>query len=177
MYDTNICLDHVFGDRKSSQVSAEAMSLASVGAVDGHIAAASVTDIHYILLGDENKRFDEQASRAALSNLFKCLTVVGETSDDCRAPLTSDMEDYGDAAITMAARRAGVLYIVTSDKKFLKHSSSTQQIITPVRLIEICSELKAKHRPDPAGHPSAGGPPGHGAPGAPAGSGPASPPR
>ena len=94
--------------------------------------ANAASDIFYLY----SKARDIAAAKAALIFLIEAFGVVSVVRDDCSAALTSSIEDFEDALVTVCAEKEHVDYIITRDERFLQETSSVA-LVTPMDFLAI----------------------------------------
>lgn len=113
--DTCIVLDALQNRQPWAEASKELfLTIADGVKLQGYMSAKAITDIYYILrkaLGSE-----EQA-RQEIQKLLKLFVVLDTTVDDLQNAIESPCRDYEDGVASEIAKRNGVDYLCTRNKK------------------------------------------------------------
>ena len=115
LIDTNVLLDDILGREPFVEEARKVSQLVADNIVGGYLTANCLTDIFYIV----SKKIDEEMARKAIRNLLLVFSVVSIDGDDCLNALDLAMGDFEDALVVICAKKAGLDYIITNDKKFL----------------------------------------------------------
>jgi len=133
LLDTNIIMD-ALQERQPFDMDAKEILKRSQRKVDVLclFTANAATDIFYLY----SKARDVRSAKAALEFLLNAYEVVAVTHDDCVAALSSAIEDFEDALVTVCAQKAGADYIVTRDEELL-HANSPVKAIAPGAFVKV----------------------------------------
>lgn len=138
LLDTNVWFDNYFGTREDHQASCALIDLCQETDVDLFIAAVALKDL-YFQIGAELKRrsrahdgtLNESTAKAveeiawkSTLNVVESATVVPfDLSDITTARRFHEVHrDFEDDLVLAAAERAGVDYLVTNDRKLIRHA-------------------------------------------------------
>ena len=130
LIDTNVILDVFLHRIPHYEHSSSTLKLCS-GRVSGHFAVSQSSDIFYLLRKNGLTLNKAKASLAILSSHLQLLDTI---SSDVENALKSDMEDFEDALLAFCAKRHGIQYIITRDKR--DFSLSPVKTISPQDFIE-----------------------------------------
>ena len=134
LLDVNVVLD-VLADRQPfAETAAAVLGVIETGAVQGFVAAHTVTTLHYLLA----KHLGKAKTRRVLMDLLQLLRVVTVDEDRLRHALGLNWTDFEDAVQAACAERAEVDYLVTRDKAGFKKSAVRP--ITPSELLALVGE-------------------------------------
>lgn len=111
------------------------------GAIEGSVAAHSVTTLHHLLARDLSR----SRVRKALANLLHLVQIVPADEDRLRHALALDWPDFEDALQAACTESAGADYLVTRDKKDFRRSSV--KALTPAEPVALVSSLTRAFRP------------------------------
>ena len=134
--DTNIAMDIMERRADFIEDAAKVFTICASGLVDGFFTPNSVVDIHYLL---KRVIHDEKAVRTSMAFWEEMIDVTDIIADDIVNARESDISDYEDAVMAMAAKRSGIDYIVTRNTKDFENSPVPA--VTPGEFIGIA--LKA----------------------------------
>ncbi len=119
LLDTNVILDVLLDRKPYGEASAAVWAAVETGkAVDGMVAAHSVTTIHYLIRKEKGNARAEEIVSAILS----VLGVAPIDSPVLQEALRLRFSDFEDAVTAAAARSAGCEWIVTRDPKGFRRS-------------------------------------------------------
>ena len=131
LIDVNVVLD-VLAEREPFVSDSQAvLQLVEAGAVDGVLAAHSVTTLHYLL----GKHLSKAKARKALEDLLQLLGVVAVDEDRLRHALAMNWTDFEDAVQAACAEKAAADYLVTRDKRGF--NTSAVRAVTPAELVAL----------------------------------------
>lgn len=111
LIDLNIILDAVGGREPFSEASSEIMVAAEIGAIDGYVAAHSLTTFYYL----SSKYRSPAIARAQLTDIVQFLGIAAVDARVIEQALALSSKDFEDAVQMMAGVHAGAEYIVTRD--------------------------------------------------------------
>ncbi|MCL1797871.1 MAG: PIN domain-containing protein [Eggerthellaceae bacterium] len=132
LFDCNVVID-VWGKTDDFFLSYASFDTALTKEFCPCITATSIITIGYVLAA--RKYLDKPTSRQAIGSLFDIFEILDIAPSDCRQAYESDMDDYEDAHIAYAAKRHGVDFIITRNKRdFLK---SPVPALTPEEFLHI----------------------------------------
>jgi len=133
LLDINVVLD-VLADREPfAEAATMVFQLVENGAVEGCIAAHTITTLHYLLA----KHSSKARTRAVLDDLLHLFQVVPVDEDRLRHALAMNWTDFEDAVQAASAEKAEADYLITRDKKGFKKSSV--RAVTPAEFLAIVS--------------------------------------
>lgn len=133
LVDTNVILDVFMSREPWVESSGAVLRLVETGAIEGSVAAHSVTTLHYLLARDLSR----SRVRKALADLLQLVQIVPVDEDRLRHALALDWPDFEDAVQAACAESAGAAYLVTRDKKDFRRSSV--KALTPAELVALVS--------------------------------------
>jgi len=133
LLDINVVLD-VLANREPFAGDAEALlRLVEAGAVEGLVAAHTITTLHYLLA----RHMGKAKSRRILTDLMQLVEVVPVDEDRLRHALGLNWVDFEDAVQASCAEKAEADYLVTRDKKGFK--KSPVKPVTPAEALALIS--------------------------------------
>ena len=131
LIDVNVVLD-VLADREPFVADSQAvLQFVEAGAIEGVLAAHSVTTLHYLL----SKHLSKTRARKTLEDLLHILRVEAVDEDRVRHALAMNWSDFEDAVQAACAEKAEADFVVTRDKRGFKRS--VVRAITPAELVAI----------------------------------------
>jgi len=131
LFDVNVVLD-VLADREPfAEESSTALGLAETGAVEGVIAAHTVTTLYYLL----ERELGVARSRRALTALLSFLEVEAVDGDRIRHALGMAWRDFEDAVQAACAESSKADFLVTRDAKGF--GKSAVRPLSPAELIAL----------------------------------------
>jgi predicted nucleic acid-binding protein len=131
LIDVNVVLD-VLAEREPFVSDSQAvLQLVEAGAVEGVLAAHSVTTLHYLL----SKHLSKAKARKTLEDLLHLVRIVAVDEDRIRHALAMNWADFEDAVQAACAEKAEADYLVTRDKRGFK--GSVVQAVTPAELVVL----------------------------------------
>ena len=131
LIDVNVVLD-VLAEREPFVSDSQAvLQLVEAGAVEGVLAAHSVTTLHYLL----SKHLSKAKARRTLEDLLHLLRIVAVDEDRIRHALAMNWADFEDAVQAACAEKAEADYLVTRDKRGFK--GSVVRAVTPAELVAL----------------------------------------
>lgn len=131
LIDLNIILDAVGGREPFSAASSEIMVAAEIGAIEGFVAAHSVTTFYYL----SSKYRSPAIARVQLTDIVQILKVAAVDDRVIEQALTLPYKDYEDAVQMMAGVHAGVEYVVSRDLAGFK--AGPLPVISPGELLAL----------------------------------------
>ena len=131
LIDVNVVLD-VLTDRAPFAGDSQAvLQLVEARAVEGILAAHSVTTLHYLL----SKHLSKTRARKTLEDLLHLLRIEAVVEDRVRQALAMNWADFEDAVQAACAEKAEADYLVTRDKTGFKRS--VVRPVTPAELVAL----------------------------------------
>ena len=125
LLDTNVIMD-ALQERQPFDVEAKEILLrAQSGEFTCFFTANAATDIFYLY----SKARDLKSARQVLDFLLATYKVVSVTHEDCINAMSTPIEDFEDALVSVCAKKAEADYIISRDDKYLQDNS-------PVKVIE-----------------------------------------
>jgi len=128
--DTNVIID-LFANREPWVKDAEQIfDLIAKKRIIASINCSSVTDIYYILSSLQNKI----VAHDAITKLSKLLDFITVDKNDINRAISSEVDDFEDALLSVCAKKANAKYIITRNiKDFAK---AKVEVITPEEFLE-----------------------------------------
>ena len=111
--DTNIILDILQKREPWHNAAEKILRLASREKVKLAITTNTVTDIYYII----NRKNAKLNAREAIARFAVLMDLISVDKNDCIKALTSKIDDYEDALLSVCAAKAKSDYIVTRNTK------------------------------------------------------------
>lgn len=99
-----------------------------------YVTVNSLTDIFYVLRHGNDVH--AKKAKAVIANLVSVVNVIPLTESDCSDALELPMDDFGDAVVTVCAKKIDADYIVSRDEKFI-NADTKVQVITPKQLLSV----------------------------------------
>lgn len=128
--DTNVVLDKLQKREPWSDAADKIFLLVANKKINASINCSSVTDIYYIYGREKGKAI----ARQAITYLSKLLDFITVDKNDCNKALSSEVDDFEDALLSVCAKKVNAKYIITRDiKDFAK---SKVEAITPEEFCE-----------------------------------------
>ncbi len=124
--DTNIVLDVLARREPFYANSARIWEMVENEGFTGYLSATSITDIFYIL----NKHLGSRKAYDSLDTLLVVFDIASVTATHIRAALKTGLKDFEDAIQYVCARKTGVKYLVTRNKKVFP-AETDLQIVDP----------------------------------------------
>jgi predicted nucleic acid-binding protein len=109
LLDINVILDVVLRRKPWTNEAAQLLTVVESGAVEGYIAAHTLTTIHYYV----SKYMGRVAGAAMVADLLRIVRVVPLGGADFLQALLLGTDDFEDAVQTIAALQIGADYLVT----------------------------------------------------------------
>jgi len=131
LIDLNVLLDVLKKREPFFDASAGVLALAETGAIEGWLAAHSVTTLFYLIAKDTSP----SAARVHLARLVQFLRVAAVDGRTIEQALALPIQDFEDAVQIMAGVHAGLDYVVTRDLSGLKSGPLTP--LTPPELLAL----------------------------------------
>ncbi len=98
-----------------------------------YVTATALMNINYVL--SARKYMSKDEARKTLETLMSVFDTLDVTKSDCRQALASKMGDFEDALIAHSAKRHGIDFIITRNKRdFLQ---SPVAALTPEEFVRI----------------------------------------
>lgn len=132
LFDTNVIVD-IWGETEDFFHSYVAYDLCVYKGFDPVIATSMMPDFAYLLTA--RKLIGKHDAREAFGRIMTLFDVLDVTASDCLNAYESKMPDLEDAIIAFAAKRHGVDFIVTRDKRGFK--LSPVPALSPQEFVEI----------------------------------------
>ena len=130
LFDVNVILDTLQEREPFYDVSAQIMSLAEKGIIEGYISAHSVTTLMYLLSKDKSP----ELAKVVLTSLLQFLKVVKVDQSTIEQSNLS-FKDFEDAVQVIAALQSNLDYLVTRNPRdFLL---SPVPVLQPIELLKI----------------------------------------
>ena len=131
LFDLNILLD-VLQERKDFyDFSARLLAYAETGAVQGWLAAHSITTLFYLIARDKSP---EQA-RVTLTSLLQFLKIAAVDQNTIEQSLNLPYRDFEDAVQMMAALQIHADYLLT--RNVSDYQPAPMEVFQPVELLAI----------------------------------------
>ena len=131
LFDLNILLD-VLQERKDFyDFSARLLAYAETGAVQGWLAAHSITTLFYLIARDKSP---EQA-QVTLTSLLQFLKIAAVDQNTIEQALNLPYRDFEDAVQMMAALQIHADYLLT--RNVSDYQPAPMEVVQPVELLAI----------------------------------------
>ncbi|MBM4030374.1 MAG: PIN domain-containing protein [Planctomycetes bacterium] len=134
LFDSDVLLDLGLDRMPWADASEAALALASSGTIEGFVAWHSLSNVNYIVKGEESLD-----PREFIARILGYLQVVPVGHSDMRLALRLAISDLEDAMQVAAAIACGADRIVTRNTRHFKGS-----IVPAVTPAELLKELRAK---------------------------------
>lgn len=112
--DTNVILDYLIVEREGHRAAQSIILLAVEEKLVCCVSPISLLNIFYLL----RKQRNEQERKDIIENLMEILELVPLDYDTMQIGLYAPIQDYEDGIQYISAKRAGVEFLVSSDKRF-----------------------------------------------------------
>lgn len=129
LFHTNVILDIALKRLPHFELVVEIFSLIDKKKISGHVSAATVTDIYYII----KKEKGHITAIDFISNLIEIFEIIGIDRVVILNALKSEMKDFEDSVQTAAAEFNGLDCIITRNAK--DFFSSNIKIYTPIEYL------------------------------------------
>lgn len=136
LFDTNVLLDVLLEREPFFEASAQAISLAEKGIIEGWICGTTVTTIFYLLA----KKLSPQKARRYVREMLKIFNVSNINRLVLEDALDSNFKDYEDGVLYQSAVHANLEAIVTRNQKDFEKSNIP--IFSPAVFIEALDTLE-----------------------------------
>jgi len=131
LFDLNIILDVLQERVDFYDFSARLLAYAETGAIQGWLAAHSVTTLFYLIAKDKSP---EQA-RVTLTSLLQFLKIAAVDHNTIEQALNLPYRDFEDAVQMITALQVHAHYLVTRDVR--DYQPAPMEVIQPVDLLAI----------------------------------------
>lgn len=131
LFDLNILLDVLQERQDFYGFSARLLALAETGAIQGWLAAHSVTTLFYLIARDKSP---DQA-RVVLTTLMQFLKIAPVDQNTIEQALNLPYRDFEDAVQMIAALQVHADYLVTRNLK--DYHPAPLEVLQPVELLAI----------------------------------------
>ncbi len=118
LFDTNILLDAVDGNRPGSTEARRALEFCNGGGDMGLVTPGSLKDLYYIL----GRMYGESTARQAVKHMLNLLVVAPVGVEECFMAANSSEPDFEDGQIRAVAELNDVAFILTRDEKTFRNS-------------------------------------------------------
>ena len=135
LFDLNIILDVLQERQDFYEFSARLLAYAETGAIQGWLAAHSVTTLFYLIAKDKSP---EQA-RVTLTSLLQFLKIATVDQNTIEQALNLPYRDFEDAVQMMAALQVHADYLLTRNVR--DYQPAPLEVIQPVELLAILKKL------------------------------------
>lgn len=132
LFDANVVVD-LFLDSPDFDRAFIAMDVALLREFELCLAASCVPSVAYLL--EARKLVPKHEVRGRMRELLDFFEVVDLVGSDCRSAAACDGCDFEDELIACPAKRAGVDFVVTRDKKGF--AASPVPAVTPQEFIDL----------------------------------------
>jgi len=133
LFDTNIILDVLQERKEFYDFSARLLAYAETGAIEGWLAAHSVTTLFYLIARDRSA----EHARVALTSLMQFMKIAPVDQSTIEGALNLPYRDFEDAVQMMAAVQVRVDYVLTRNVR--DYQPAPMEVIQPVDLAAILS--------------------------------------
>ena len=131
LVDINVVLDVLFMREPFAKEGTMLFRKIEAGAVEGHVAAHTITTLHYL----GTRRLGRAKCRKMLIDVLQLFEVVPVTERELRHALELGWNDYEDAVQAACAEAAGVNFLVTRDKRGFR--ASAIPVVSPGELVGL----------------------------------------
>jgi len=135
MLDVNVIMDALQERQPFDTEAKEIMLRAQNGEYSCYFTASAATDVFYLY----RKARGLQSAKKALDFLLKTYGVASVTHEDCIKAISSSIDDFEDALVTVCAKKAGVDYVISRDDEYL-NANSVVKVIKPKEFLKILTE-------------------------------------
>ncbi len=129
LVDTNVWLDIILSRPEHFDASANVVNLLARPEHSAYVAGHTVTTIYYLVA----KARDERKAMTAVRALLDDAVVAAVGGMELREAAQSDIDDFEDAVVAAAARRAGIDAIITRNAADFRKSRLA--VYTPVEFV------------------------------------------
>jgi predicted nucleic acid-binding protein len=129
--DANVVLDVLARREPHFNDSVQILSLVESEAVDGFIAAHTVTTLFYLL----NRRIGPARTKSALTDLLRVLQIVPVDRDRILQAFAMEWNDLEDAVQAACALRAQADYLLTRDRRGF--TGSAVRVLSPAEFLAL----------------------------------------
>ena len=131
LLDVNVVLD-VLADREPfADASTAVLSRVETGALEGFLAAHTITTLHFLL----SQHLGKARTRRALTSLLGLVELVPVDEGRLRHALAFNWADFEDAVQAACAEKAEADYLVTRNKPDFRRSPV--KAVTPAELLAL----------------------------------------
>jgi len=131
VFDLNIILDVLQEQKDFYHFSARLLASAETGAIQGWLAAHSVTTLFYLIAKD---RSPEQA-RVTLTSLLQFLKIAPVSQETIEQALNLPYRDFEDAVQMIAALQIHADYLLTRNVRDFQ--PAPMEVVQPVELLAV----------------------------------------
>lgn len=131
LIDTNVVLDLLLDREPWSAEAAKLFTEIERGAIDGYLAATTITTIHYLA----SKTVGATEAQREIRQLLALCSVAPIDRVVLEAALELGFTDYEDAVLHEAARSVGAEIIVTRNAR--DFSKADLRILTPAECVQL----------------------------------------
>ena len=137
LFDTNVILDVLLDRQPHVEASAEALSRAESGDLNGYLCATTITTLHYLTA----KTLGAAQAAIHIRRLLALCEIAPVHRPVLETALESGFTDFEDAVLHESARQVASDAIVTRNPRHFK--KSLLPVYTPEELIQVLSALQA----------------------------------
>jgi predicted nucleic acid-binding protein len=134
LLDVNVVLDALQSRAPFSDDAVRVLAYAESGALDGVLAAHTVTTLFYLMA----RHSSPTAARVQIGDLLSILDVAAVDQAVLQAALTLPAADFEDCVQMAAARRSGADYVVTRDRAGF--AAGPVPTLTPAELLALLGD-------------------------------------
>jgi predicted nucleic acid-binding protein len=131
LLDLNVILDVLAHRDSYYRAAAEVWAQAETSAIEGYVAAHSLTTLFYLV----SRHADRQTAVNAVRDLTRVFAVAAVDHAVILRALDLDWPDFEDAVQMAAAAEAGVDYLVTRNTRDFR--SGGVPVVTPAELLAL----------------------------------------
>lgn len=131
LLDINVVLDVVLGREPWVRDAARLLSAVEDGNAEGHVAAHTITTIHYIVAREKSR----QVAARAVTDVLRIVRVVPIAAADFQQALVLGIRDFEDAVQAAAALQIGADYLVTRNTRDFR--GAPVEVRTPGEVLAI----------------------------------------
>ncbi len=129
--DINVVLDTLQRREPYYSTSAGVLAAAETGAIQGCLAAHTITTLYYLIAKDLSSR----QAKSILTDLMQFLSIVPIDQATIEQALNLPIEDFEDAVQVISAIRTGAQFLVTRNVRDYKDVSLP--VIQPAELLAL----------------------------------------
>mgnify|MGYP003594961936 FL=1 len=129
--DSDVLIDVFLQRAPFYEESAQLLSLADVGKINGYTSALVLCNLYYIL----RKDLGHKASLSVLSEIMDILEVLDLKKSNIETALTGSLADFEDGVQNAIAENAKIDYLVTRNTRDFKKAKT--KVVTPKQFLSL----------------------------------------